>query len=263
MVTWIYSSSTWLWGTLFVGVVVALSCLGLVLTNRLVSVEVRATQNEVTAAAMGLVGVAYAVLLAFIAVAVWENFGEADKLVDNEASYIGDLYRETIGLQPEKAAPIRSDIKKYIDQVTLAEWSAQRVGKVSQAGRPTLVHLQSLIARIEPTTQGQQAIVAELLHTMDLLYDARRSRILAAGSGIPEIVWWIVGFGTALTIGFTYLFGVAKFRMHLVTTGMLGASMSLVIVLIVSLDRPFRGDLSISVEAYNNARGSIAAVDNR
>ncbi len=51
--------------------------------------------------------------------------------------------------------------------------------------------------------------------------------------------------------------------MHLVTTGLLAASMSLVIVLIVALDRPFRGDLSISVEAYDNARGSIEAVDRR
>jgi len=263
MVTWIYSNSTWLWGTLFVSVVVTISCLGLALTNRFVSVEVRGKQNDVTAAAMGLVGVSYAVLLAFIAVAVWENFGEADKLVDNEASYIGDLYRGTIGLQQDKVAPIRADIKKYIDQVTLVEWPAQQIGKISQAGRPTLVHLQSLIAAVEPTTPGRQAVVAELLHTMDLLYDARRSRILASGSGIPEIVWWIVGFGTALTIGFTYLFGVAKLRMHLAITGMLAASMSLVIVLIISLDRPFRGDLSISVEAYDNARGSIAAVDNQ
>jgi hypothetical protein len=98
---------------------------------------------------------------------------------------------------------------------------------------------------------------------LDSLYDARRTRILAAGSGIPDIVWWIVALGTTLTIGFTFLFGAEDFRMHLVATGMVAFSMSLVIVLIIALDRPFRGDLSVSTEAYDNARGSIAAVDSQ
>jgi hypothetical protein len=52
-------------------------------------------------------------------------------------------------------------------------------------------------------------------------------------------------------------------NMHLAVTAMVAASMALVIVLIVSLDRPFRGDLSVSVEAYENVAGSIAAVDKR
>ncbi len=172
MANWIYSNSTWLWGSLFVAIIVALSRLGLAITNRLVSVEFRRKQNDVTAAAMGLVGVAYAVLLAFIAVAVWENFGNADKLVDNEASSIGDLYRGTIGLPQDTAAPIKADIKKYVDEVTTQEWSAQRLGKVDQTGRQTLVDLQSLIGAIQPATPGQAAIVGELLRTMDSLYDA-------------------------------------------------------------------------------------------
>jgi hypothetical protein len=263
MVNWIYSNPTWLWGTILVVGMTVLSALGLTLVHRWVNVEIRRKHNDVTAAAMGIVGVAYAVLLAFIAVATWENFTGADKIVDTEASYIADLYRQTIGLAGAKAGPIKSDIKRYIAQVVDEEWPSQQSGKINQAGRPTLVHLQSLIAGIDPQTPGEAVIATELMHTMNALYDARRTRILAAGGGVPSIIWWIVIFGTALTIGFTYLFGPHDFRMHLATTGMVAASMSLVIVLIISLDRPFRGDLSVSVEAYENARGSIAGVDNR
>jgi hypothetical protein len=35
--------------------------------------------------------------------------------------------------------------------------------------------------------------------------------------------------------------------------------LALVIVLIVSLDRPFRGDLSIGTDAYDNMRGALIA----
>jgi protein-S-isoprenylcysteine O-methyltransferase Ste14 len=263
MISWIYGNPTMLWGTLLIVLVVTIATLGLAVANRLVNVEVRRSQNDVTAAAMGIVGVAYAVLLAFIAVATWESYTAADKIVDVEASYIGDLYRETIGLADADVAPIRAGIKKYLEQIVHEEWPSQQAGHINQAGRPTLVHISSLIASLDPKTPRETVIVAELLRTMNALYDARRTRILAADSAIPAIVWWIVAFGSALTVGFTYLFGTHDFRMHVIVTGMVAASMALVIVLIVALDRPFRGDLSVSVQAYENIDGSIAAVDQR
>jgi hypothetical protein len=263
MISWIYDNPTILWGTLLIVLVVAVATLGLTVANRFINVEVRRSQNDVTSAAMGIVGVAYAVLLAFIAVATWESYTGADRIVDVEASYIGDLYRDTIGLAEADVAPIRTDIKKYLEQIVHEEWPSQQAGHINQVGRPTLVHIHALIASLDPKTPRDTIIVAELFRTMNALYDARRTRILAADSAIPAIVWWIVAFGSALTIGFTYLFGTRDFRMHLAVTGMVAASMALVIVLIVALDRPFRGDLSVSVEAYENIAGSIAAVDQR
>jgi hypothetical protein len=53
------------------------------------------------------------------------------------------------------------------------------------------------------------------------------------------------------------------FGIHLVAMALVAASMSLVIVLIVALDRPFRGELSASAEAYQNVRGSMAMDDQR
>jgi hypothetical protein len=40
------------------------------------------------------VGVIYAVLLAFVAVAVWQNFAQTDNQVQTEANLVGDLYRD-------------------------------------------------------------------------------------------------------------------------------------------------------------------------
>lgn len=261
MTNWIYSNPTWLWGTLLVLIVTGLSCLGLAVAHGRVNVDMRRKQNDVTAAAMGIVGVAYAVLIAFIAVAAWESFTDADKIVDAEASFVGNLYRDTIGLSEAKAAPMRADIKTYLDEVIHTEFPAQRSGQISTAGRETLVHLHGLIATIDPTTPGETVIASELMHTINDLYTARRTRLLAAAGAVPEIVWWIIAFGTTLTIGFTYMFGAHDFRMHMATTAMVAASMSLVIVLIISLDRPFRGDLSVSLDAYENIVNSIAAAE--
>ena len=87
---------------------------------------------------MGIVGVAYAVLLAFIAVATWESYTGADKIVDVEASDIGDLYRDTIGLPDADVAPIKADIKKYLEQIVHEEWPSQQAGYINQAGNRPL-----------------------------------------------------------------------------------------------------------------------------
>ena len=261
MVNWIYSNPTWLWGTVFVVVVTGLSCLGLLVVHRFVDPEMRRKHNDIAAATMAIVGVAYAVLLAFIAVAAWQNFTDADKIVDTEASYVGNLYRDTTGLPAEKARPMKNSVKRYIDEVMTKEWPEQQKGLPIESGQQTLLRLHRLIATINPQTLGEAAITGELLHTINLLYSARRSRILAANGAIPETIWWIIGIGTVITIGFMCFFGAPNFRMHLGMTAMVASSMALVIVLIVSLDRPFRGDLCVSLDAFQNVKDSIVTLD--
>ena len=102
-------------------------------------------------------------------------------------------------------------------------------------------------------------VQGSLLRTMCLFYNARSGRQLAAQGAIPPVVWWIIALGTAITVFYTYLFGVNDRRMHLVMTGTTMAALALVIVLIVSLDRPFRGDLSIGTDAYDNMQQALIA----
>lgn len=262
MINWIYSNPTWLWGSVIVAAVVLVSCLGLVVFQRFVDVESRRPHNDVVGATMAIVGVAYAVLIAFIAVATWEAFSSGDKIADTEASLISDLYRDTAGLSAEKAAPIKEGLKTYLEQVIGTEWPAQQKGTLDvQLGWDTLAKIHTMVASVDPQSRGESVIQGELLRTLNELYNARRSRILAAGGAIPDVVWWIIVLGTTITIGYTYLFGVHNFRMHVAMTSLVAASMSLVIVLVVALDRPFRGELSITTEAYENVHGNIANLE--
>ena len=73
---WIYSTPTWLWGTVLVITLDAVACIGLVVFHRLVHVEVRRAHNELTGFTVAVISVTYAVLLAFIAIATWESFTE-------------------------------------------------------------------------------------------------------------------------------------------------------------------------------------------
>jgi Protein of unknown function (DUF4239) len=259
IVDWVSNNPTWLWGSIFVALTTLIACLGLLIVNRLVNVKSRKAHNEAAGAFMTVIGTAYAVLVAFLAVAAWQAFTDAGKATTAEANFIGNLYEDTAGLHDVQAQSIRNDVKLYLDQVIKEEWPTQRRGEIVRVARPTLRRIHQTIAEINPTTPGEAVVQAELLRTMNDLYNARRERQLAAQGAIPPVVWWIIALGTAITVFYTYLFGVDDRRMHLVMTGTTMAALALVIVLIVSLDRPFRGDLSIGTDAYDNMRGALIA----
>src|SRR5260221_2385592 len=112
-----------------------------------------------------------------------------------------------------------------------------------------LFKLNLTIARFRPA-ESTGAIEAEILQTANQLYEARRDRLAAAASGIPNVIWAVTLLGGALTVAFSFFFGVPNFRLHLAMTAMLSASLALVIVLIVPLDYPFRWPLNVCSHIY-------------
>jgi hypothetical protein len=255
---WIYDHPAWLAGSVVIALAVASSWLGLVLFDRLVPLSTRSRHNDVAGFIIAIVGVVYAVLLAFIAVATWESFAAANTVVAVEANYVGNLFRDTIALPEPSRSEIRRELRAYLDLVIDEEWTDQARGKIDPAHAWTpLERLHATLVKIHPANLGESVVQAEILRTLNELYSARRGRLLAASEGVPAIVWWIMGLGGALTVVFSFFFGVPSFRMHLAMTGMLAASLALVFVLIIELDWPFRGTLSVSPGALAAVRENI------
>lgn len=257
LIDWIYSTPTWEWGAIIVIVSTFLSCLGLFFFRKMIPERFRHVDNDVVSGTLAIVGVAYAVLIAFIAVATWQAFTDGDKATDVEASHIANLYRDVEGLPANIADPIREHVKGYVDKVVNVEWPIQQKGELSRAGRDDIRAIHSLIVSFVPANAREEVIQGELLHGLNELYSARRTRQLAAQNAIPNVIWGIIILGTVFTIVYSYMFNVENVRMHMVMTGMVASSMALVVVLVVALDRPFRGELSISTDAYTNAFASI------
>src|SRR3712207_6140503 len=71
------------------------SCLaalvGLELVQRLVPSEKRQQNNDVAGFLYAVVGVVYAVLLALLVIAVWEQYERARATVESEASAVGEI----------------------------------------------------------------------------------------------------------------------------------------------------------------------------
>jgi hypothetical protein len=250
IVDWIYNNPTWLWGSLLVVLFTAAACVGLAIFHRIVHVNLRRAHNDLAGFTIGVIGVLYAVLLAFIAIATWESFSRASDIVENESDYAGGMYLDTAGLPDAKGKEIRDALAKYVSVVIEVEWPIQRRGVTPDQGWKPLRDLATAIATIHPQSSGEAVIEAELLKTWNELYDARSARLSAVQGHIPGVIWFIVFFGAAITTGYTYLFGFENFGMHMAMTATVAATLALVIVMIIALDWPFRGEISVSADPF-------------
>ena len=254
----LYSHPTWEIGLLVVGIWTGLSLLGLFIFHRFVDVHIRHKDTETVGLTYAIVAVVYAVLIAFIVVDVFETFSKGDEIATAESNKLSNLLLDSAGLPAQMAASVRSDLNQYIDIVVKKEWPSQQAGKlddkVFEPGWAVLAHLSKQLAAFEPTTMGQNVNKGEMLHAVNDLIRARRSRIIAAGEHLADVVWQILLLAGAVCVVYTYLFGAHSFRIHLAITGLISATIALVFVLIIALDYPFRGEVSVSDDAFVSVR---------
>lgn len=251
MLDWIYDTSPWMSSSAFVLGGIVLSAIALLTAKSLVSLETRRAHNELVSFAVTNIAVVYAVLLAFIAVAAWEDLSKASDLVATEAGVVQNLGIDAQGFSDrELGSKVRNQLQRYVKAVLEREWPKQQAGGISTAGFPALRQLRATLASFEPKTAGDGIVMQESLRALNDLFTARRSRIDAAGAHIPDSVWLAVAFLGLLTIGFTALLGTQSLSMHFAVIAGLTTAMVVVIALIVQLDYPFRGTISVSPEPF-------------
>ena len=240
----------------------SLSALGLIVVHRIIPHGLRSLHNDVAGFLLAIVGVIYAVLLAFIAIAVWESYTAADALVQTEANLVDDLYRGTVSLPPDLAHELRQDLYSYTETVVKTEWPELAGGMPMRVtGWRILDTFHVQLSQFRPADGSELAAQTSMLRQLNRLYDVRRGRFHAAASSLPDILWWNLLAGAAILMFFSYLFGAPRLTMHAAMVVLLGASIGLVLMLIVLLDNPFRGHSHVSDEPFESLSRAVETMD--
>ena len=251
---WFYAHSTWEVAGVVCSVLVLLPLLGLLMFHRLVDWHTREKNTNMIGLSYALCGGIYAVVLAFVAVGTYQTMDKSTAIVSDEANALSSIAFNSAGLPEELGHRLREDLNKYIDTVTNKEWPSQQAYHMAESnyeqGWTEVRNLSISLADYEPANPGQATVKAAILHTINDLFSARRARLLAANAHLPDPVWQMLIFGLVLVAVYVYLFGPHNFKIHMAVTAMTMLSIGLVFTLIIALDYPFRGDLSVSDEAY-------------
>jgi hypothetical protein len=181
--------NTLLLGFLIVSLGIVLSWLGLRTVRRFVPVALLKAHHEVAGFIIGVLGAIYAVLLAFVVVALWNQYEDARSAVEREANQLGDLAHITRGFADQKERHrLTGMIDAYTGSAISDEWPAMAQGKASLRTQSALDQLWRVYLEIDPETYRDSTLYDQSVSTLRDLSDSRRLRLFASRNDLPLLI---------------------------------------------------------------------------
>jgi heme/copper-type cytochrome/quinol oxidase subunit 2 len=246
---WFYQIPNWQLGFIVIGVFTLLSIFGFVLTRKWVR-SFKSHHNDVVSCFVATIGVLYAVLLAMIAVASWNNYTVVDSLVSQEADLVHAMFRDADAFPSPHRERFRSLLREYVDTVINVEWPSLQQGMEEKRAAMAVDAVYSEWVSFEPKTDKENVVATEIFQRLNTFQTVRRNRIQTGLSGLMPVLWGVVVVGAVLNLGMTYLFWMDDQKVHFVMTAVLGATIGMVVYLILALDHPLWGEVSVQPTAF-------------
>jgi hypothetical protein len=237
----------WVSAILIVILPTALAMWGPLLIRRRVALDRLTLNNEVAGFKFAVVGVIYAVLLAFAIIISWQRFSDAEDAVVREAAASATLYRLAAGAEPEAVA-MRRALGQYLRMSIQREWPQMAREGESREVTQALDTLYAAAVNYAQSGSRQTAIFLAMFSQLDVIIQARRHELELAVGIVPVMLWLILVCGAVLTIAFTFFFGNENLRAQVMMTGILSAIVFMGLLVIVSVDHPFTGPVHIGSE---------------
>jgi hypothetical protein len=222
---------------------------GLVLVQRLVSSSLREEHNDVAGCIYAVVGVTYAVLLAFVVIVVWQDYEAAKDTVESEANELAGVYFLADRFPDPERARVQGLARSYARIVVEEEWPLMERGETSARATSVLRELRFSLQNIAASTSAGQVLYDQALTRMHQVSDARRLRLLETTEGLPGILWTVLVGGGVVTVCFTYLFGLKNNVAHALMVAALTLLICTILFTIGALEYPFAGTSKVQPNA--------------
>lgn len=211
--------------------------------------------NEVAGSVFEIVSVLYAIVLAFVLIAVWEDVEDARAVTYTEAAALVDIYWEAQDLPDQQRQEVETLVMLYTDQVIEVEWPA-----MSEHRSQELVGWQMIDEirgefddAIEVTdetslglSEGAEEVIAELSQ-------ARSERFNMTHEGLSMVMWLVLIAGAFLMFGILLLFGIPGRLAHVVVVVVAAAMVALLLFSVYELEYPFARGVAVDADAFRLA----------
>lgn len=243
MADWFFNLPMWLSTALVLGGCVIVCVGGHVGARAMMARRTPHPEAELAVALMTVSAAFIGIMLAFSAVQVWQEYGDADKAVSAEAAAASQLYRD-LAVYGDETRPARQALATYVRSVVQDEWPLMAKGSASPRTAEALVRVFDAMAAIEPASARQTVIYGEAFKKLDEVVEQRRTRLIAAHTALPALFWIVVLIGSAIIVGYTVAFPSTPVNLLLIAG--VAVSLGLVFVFILDVEYPFDGRVSVS-----------------
>ena len=223
------------------------SVLGLYVVRVLVPLERLKENHEVAGFTFGVVGAFYGLLLAFVIVAAWEKFDHATEQVQGESISLISLYRLSKGFEEPARSDMRMTLRSYTHGLIDKEWpdmANYRFQHIDDSMGP--LTLWQIVTNYNSRDPHQQMLIDKSFDQLTQLSKESSLRYLYCRQNLPSVVWVVIYAGLLITIGFSYFFGLEKFRSQALMCAIFSSLLGLTLLAIIELAHPYQGAVIVS-----------------
>jgi hypothetical protein len=226
----------------------------LILLRRLWPPALRREHNDLVGWQVGVLGTTYAVIVGFMLWTVWNNFRSAELNTELEANSLVNVYHLSQGLSSAQATEVQRLARKYADVMLDEEWPAMSKRNVSPESTNITQQLWAVMLQAQASQAPGTLTPSQALEELANMTQHRQIRQLQSRSSLPGILWAILIVGGVITIGSSCLFATENFKLHFILVLSLSLMVSLILVAIADIDRPFQGSVHVDSAAFGLAR---------
>ncbi len=243
-------------------IVLSITCL--LLINHVWPPARRIIHNDVIGWQIGILGVIYAVLLGFMLFAGWENLQADDVNADNEANALLSVYRAAEGLPVPQRDEIQKLGRDYVSAVLTKEWpimmfqNPEHRDRDTYSGNAIAVKMWAVLTQTATLKSTEEVSLRETMLELGNMTRYRRIRLLESRSEMPLILWFVLVIGGVITIGASCLIGSGNTGLHLALIVALSLMISLALMAIADINRPFQGFVYVSPIAFQRAQQGMS-----
>lgn len=216
--------------------------------------ERRRDHNEITGWQISVLGTTYAVIVGFMLFAAWADFRAADQNAEVEASCLVNLYWAASGLPEGQRVEIRQLGVRYAETMVSEEWPAMSEGHGSHSATVIIQKLWAAVSRSQPLNASEQVSLERVMAEISSITEHRRIRLLQNETFLPLVLWLVLIVGALVTLMSACLFGSSNPTLHLLQIAALALLLSLSLVAISDINRPFRGAVHVEPTGFQNAK---------
>jgi hypothetical protein len=215
--------------------------------------------NSVVSDGFQAVGMLYAIVAGLLVYGVYTTYQDAYRQSADEASTLVLMYRTAEAFPQPERGEAQQAVVAYINSVMNDEWPALAAGAGSAETSKAMNRLFDTYGPMQPSTRwGDQ--YSDSVSDLGDVVKLRNQRIGHAKDSLPAIYWFLLFAGGFVTILYLSLAYVEKKAMHALAVSLMAVMLGLVIFLLLEVNHPFRGEVAVSKDNFENALVSISQV---
>jgi hypothetical protein len=235
----------------------ALSIAFMVGLNRIWPVAQRYTINDQIGWQLSVLGTTYAVILGFMLYTEWTTFSAASLNANLEASALRSVFRLSEGLPAQQRTQLEEQVRAYADAVVTQDWPEMARGELPETSHLINEDMWRTLMSVKSATSSESVVEDHALSELSALTQYRRTRLLQSVTRLPAIFWCVLLVGGVLTVASVSMFGSVSTRVHTMQVCSLTLLITLAMLAIADVDRPYQGWVHISDYPFRRAQQNM------